>query len=624
MFYSHWIRPADLLPWRAPIREPGTQEMERRLAAIVCADVAGYSRMMGADEAGTHAAFKAHRSAIYPIILNHGGRIVKNTGDGFLLEFPSIVGAIESAIAMQTLMAERNNHLPADRVMQFRMGVHMGDVISDEDEVFGDGVNIAVRLEAVAAPGGVAVSAKAHGEASKHLSVTLVDAGSHRFKNIEETVHVWTWEPGGSDRSGREPRGTSLPAQYRTAIVGVLPFANLSDAADEYFSDGLTEDLIHALSLQSFFRVLSRSSSFSFKGKNLGTRLIAREIDATYLIQGSVRRAGSKIRVTAELIAPENGEQLWAGRYDRDLGDLFAMQDEITTHLCAALAPEIYRAEASTPARSTSTDLTAWDRFLRGLAHYYQPTKKDYETSIGLFREAIALDPALSIARAYLATILVQGVQFGWIKSTRDLWSEAMNLAEESVRLDPRSSFAFALLAYVQAMEGNYDAAMNAARKAVELNPYDMGARGVLGICHFVIGEHRQAIELFSTAFQRGNSDPRFQWPALNAFSHYLLGQYDASLSWAREALYLNPNHLQVLAVRAAALAQLGRSEEAKQAAELLLNSFPGLTVERHLRNFRWKTPADTAHYRDGLMKAGVPSTKLALVESAQKRTANS
>ena len=599
--------------------------MERRLAAIVCADVAGYSRMMGADEEGTHAAFKAHRSAIFPIILNHGGRVVKNTGDGFLLEFPSIVGAMESAIATQALMAERNNHLPTDRVMQFRLGVHMGDVIADEDEVFGDGVNIAVRLEAVATPGGVAVSAKAYHEASKHLSVTLVDAGSHRFKNIEETINVWTWEPGGSDARGREPRNTSnLPAQYRTAIVGVLPFANLSDAADEYFSDGLTEDLIHALSLQSFFRVLSRSSSFSFKGKNLGTRLIAREIDATYLIQGSVRRAGSKIRVTAELIAPENGEQLWAGRYDRDLGDLFAMQDEITTHLCAALAPEIYRAEASVPARSTSTDLTAWDRFLRGLAHYYQPTKKDYEASIALFREAIALDPALSIARAYLATILVQGVQFGWIKSTRDLWSEAMNLAEESVRLDPRSSFAFSIVAYVHAMEGNHDSAMNAARKAVELNPYDMGARGVLGICHLCIGEHRQAIELFSTAFQRGNSDPRYQWPGVSAFSHYLLGQYDASLSWAREALYLNPNHLQVLAVRAAALAQLGRSEEAKQAAELLLSSFPGLTVERHLRNFRWKTPADTAHYRDGLLKAGVPSTKLALVESAQKRTANS
>ena len=598
--------------------------MERRLAAIVCADVAGYSRMMGADEAGTHAAFKAHRSAVYPVILNHGGRIVKNTGDGFLLEFPSIVGAIESAIAMQTLMAERNGHLPADRVMQFRLGVHMGDVMADEDEVFGDDVNIAVRLETVAVPGGVAVSGKAYGEAGKHLSATFVDSGNHHLKNIAEPINVWTWKPAGSD-AGREPRDTSnLPAQYRTAIVGVLPFANRSDSADEYFSDGLTEDLIHALSLQSFYRVLSRNSTFSFKGKNLSARLIAREIDATYLIQGSVRRAGTKIRVTAELIAPESGEQLWTGRYDRDMGDLFAMQDEITTSLSAALAPEIYRAEASAPARSSSTDLTAWDRFLRGLSHYYQQTKADFEASIGLFREAIVLDPALSIARAYLATILVQGVQYGWIRSTRELWTEAMDLAESSVRLDPRSSFAFSILSYVHAMEGNYEAAMEAAKKAVKLNPYDMGARGVLGICHLVIGEHRQAIELFSTAVQRGNSDPRYKWAALNTFSHYLLGQYDASLSWAREALYMNPNHLQVLAVRSAALAQSGRTEEAAKAVEVLLSSFPGFTVERHLRNFRWKTPADIAHYRAGLLKAGLPSTKLTLVESGSRRTANS
>jgi len=597
--------------------------MERRLAAIVCADVAGYSRMMGADEEGTHAAFKAHRSAIYPIILNHGGRVVKNTGDGFLLEFPSIVGAIESAIAVQMLMVERNNQLPADRVMQFRLGVHMGDVIADEDEVFGDGVNIAVRLESVAAPGGVAVSEKAYHEAGKHLGVSLVDAGSHRFKNIDEPVKVWTWKPGGPDAPVHEPRSaTNLPPQYRTAIVGVLPFTNLSDGADEYFSDGLTEDLIHALSLQSLYRVLSRNSTFSFKGMNLSTRLIAREIDATYLIQGSVRRGGNKIRVTAELIAPENGEQLWAGRYDRDIGDLFAMQDEITTSLSAALAPEIFRAEASAPARSSSTDLTAWDRFLRGLSHYYLHTKADFETAIALFREAIAFDPTLAIARAYLATVLVQGVQYGWIKSTRQVWSEAMSLAEASVRLDPRSSFAFSILSYMHAMEGNYEAAQSAATRAVKLNPYDMGARGVLGISHLVIGEHRQAIELFSTAVQRGNSDPRYKWAALNAFSHYLLGQYDASLSWAREALYLNPNHLQVLAVRAAALAQSGRSEEAAKAAEVLLTSFPGLTVERHLRNFRWKNPADIAHYREGLLKAGVPSTRLTLVQTAPKRTA--
>jgi TolB-like protein/class 3 adenylate cyclase len=599
--------------------------MERRLAAIVCADVAGYSRMMGADEAGTHATFKAHRTAIYPIILNHGGRLVKNTGDGFLLEFPSIVGAIEAAVAMQMMMAERNHHLPADRMMQFRMGIHMGDVMADEDEVFGDDVNIAVRLESVAAPGGVAVSGKAYGEAGKRLSVPLLDAGPYRFKNIEEPVSVWTWEPEGADHRSRETKDpANLPAQYRTAIVGVLPFANLSESADEYFSDGLTEDLIHALSLQSFYRVLSRNSTFSFKGKNLSTRLIAREIDASYLIQGSVRRAGSKIRVTAELIAPENGEQLWTGRYDRDIGDLFAMQDEITTSLSAAIAAEIYRAEASAPPRVSSNDLTAWDRFLKGLSHYYLQTKADFETSIGLFKEAIALDPTLSIARAYLATIMMQSIQFGWIKSTRELWTTAMDLAESSVRLDPRSSFAFQIVAYLHALEGHYEVAMDAANRAVGLNPYDMGARGVLGFCYFYAGEHRQAIELISMAAQRGNSDPRYQWAAVNAFSHYLVGQYDASLSWAREQLYLNPNHLQALAIRAAALAQLGRAEEAANATEVLLHNYPSFNVERHLSNFHWKKPDDIAHYRDGLAKAGLPSARLTLVESSPKLAADS
>lgn len=596
--------------------------MERRLAAIVCADVAGYSRMMGSDEAGTHAAFKAHRSAINPIILNHGGRVVKNTGDGFLLEFPSIVGATEAAIAMQVLMAERNHHLPADRAMQFRLGIHMGDVIADEGEVFGDDVNIAVRLESVASPGGFAISTKAYKEASKHLTVPLVDGGNHRFKNIKDPVGVFTWSPEGA-QAAQVMDVPALAQQYRTAIVGVLPFANLSDAQDEYFSDGLTEDLIHALSLQSFYRVLSRNSTFTYKGKNASTRVIAREIDATYLIQGSVRRAGAKIRVTAELIAPETGEQLWTGRYDRDIGDLFAMQDEITTNLSAAIATEIVRAEASAPARPT-TDVTAWDRFLKGLSHYYRQTKEDLSTAVDLFREAIALDPKLSIAHAYLATIQIQSIQFGWVKGTREMWTEAMRLAETSVRLDPRSSFAFSILSWAHAMEGHDEAAMDAAKRAVALNPYDMGARGVLGICHFVIGEHRQAIELFSMAAQRDNSDPRYQWAALNAFSHYLVGQYDATLSWAREQLYVNPNHMQALAIRAAALAQLGRTGEASEATSVLMGNYPTLNVDRHLRNFHWRRLEDIAHYREGLLKAGVPASKLTLVQSDIRRAAES
>ena len=268
--------------------------------------------------------------------------LVKNTGDGFLLEFPSIVGAVEAAIAMQTLMAERNHHLPADRAMQFRLGIHMGDVIADEDEVFGDDVNIAVRLEAVARPGGFAISAKAHREASKHLTVA---AGRCRQPPLQEhrgSDRGLDLGAGRRRRSRREPRKSSACRRNTAPRSSACCRSPISATPDEYFSDGLTEDLIHALSLQSFYRVLSRNSTFAFKGKNMSTRLIAREIDATYLIQGSVRRAGAKIRVTAELVAPENGEQLWTGRYDRDIGDLFAMQDEITTNLSAAIATEIY------------------------------------------------------------------------------------------------------------------------------------------------------------------------------------------------------------------------------------------------------------------------------------------
>ena len=331
------------------------------------------------------------------------------------------------------------------------------------------------------------MSAKAYSEASKHLSVTLVEAGSHRFKNIDEPVDVWTWEPDGRPRPGTEG-ATDLPAQYRTAIVGVLPFANLSDSADEYFSDGLTEDLIHALSLQSFYRVLSRNSTFAFKGRNLSARLIAREIDATYLIQGSVRRSGSKIRVTAELIAPEKGEQLWTGRYDRNMGDLFALQDEITTDLSAALAPEIYRAEASAPARSSSTDLTAWDRFLRGLSHYYRQTKPDFEAAIARFREAIALDPGLAIARAYLGTILVQGVQYGWIKSTQRIVGRGDGTRRK--QRPARSPFILCvfdpgLCAGDRGRLRGRDGGGQSGRS--KLNPYDMGACGVLGFCHLVV-----------------------------------------------------------------------------------------------------------------------------------------
>jgi adenylate cyclase len=586
--------------------------MKRRLTAIVCADVVGYSKMMGADEAGTLASLKAHRAALDPVILNHGGRIVKTTGDGLLLEFPSIVSAVNAAIELQRLMALRNEQLPDDRRMRFRLGVHMGDVIVDEDDLFGDGVNVAARIEPMAPSGGIAISDKAYAEVRRHIDLVFDNTGVHSLKNIQEVMKVWAWSPEPSaPLTASISRSSDAKPKGGMAVVGVLPFENHNaNKEDEYFSDGMTEDLINALSRQSIFRVLGRQSTFSFKGRNDNLRLIARELDATYIVRGSIRRATGRIRVSAELIAPENGQQLWSERYDRELDDLFAIQDEITTSLAACIAPEVQRAETRNRVRLTDAEQSAWDCFLRGAWHWYAASNKDLAQSAVWFRKAIEQDPSLASARAWLAIAQVHGVQVGIVRSTRELWSEALQLTQEAVRLDQRNPLAFAAFAFVNAFAGNHDGAIEAGEHAVELNVHDAVLRGILGQCYFTAGDHLRALDLFSAAMQLSPNNPDlYHWAAMSAFDHFLLGNYDAALSWSRKALYGNAGHLQVLGVRAAALAELGRNDEAAKGAEEFMSRAPGITVERHLKNFRWKNPADVARYRDGLARAGVPMT---------------
>ncbi len=583
--------------------------MERRLTAIVCADVVGYSGMMEADEAGTLSSLKAHRAALDPIILNHGGRIVKTTGDGLLLEFPSVVMAVNAAIEVQILMLSRNAQLPGDRHMRFRIGAHMGDVIADEDDLFGDGVNIAARIEPLAPPGGIAISDKAYAEVKRHIKVTFNSAGAHALKNIREPVKIWAWRPDAATTAAPASKTTKIGASDELAVVGVLPFENRSASGeDEYFSDGMTEDLINALSRQAIFRVLGRHSTFQFKGRSDNVRLIARELDATYIVRGSVRRAASKVRVTAELLAPETGEQLWSARYDRNIDDIFAIQDEITSGLAACIAPEINRAESRTRARLTEAELSAWDCFLKGLWHYYAASNDDLLRATTWFRRASELDPASATPKAWLAIVMVHAVQVGASRSTRELWSEALQLAQQAVRLDGRSQTAFVALAFVNAFSGEYDAGIEAGEHAIKLDVHEPGARFVLGQSYFTAGEHARALEMFSTAMRLNPNHPDlYHWAAMSAFSHFLLGNCDAALSWARKALYGNAGHLQVLGVRAAALSVLGRRNEATKAAADFMSHAPGLTVERHVRNFRWKNPADIARYRDGLAGAGVP-----------------
>jgi adenylate cyclase len=440
-------------------------------------------------------------------------------------------------------------------------------------------------------------------KAGKRLSVALADAGPYRFKNIEEPIQVWSWQPAGSDarrpcaQTSNETSVTNLPAQYRTAIVGVLPFANLSESAGRVFfrraDRGPDPRAFTAIVLPGAEPQLD----VLVQGQNVSTRLIAREIDASYLIQGSVRRAANKIRVTAELIAPETGEQLWTGRFDRDIGDLFAMQDELTTSLSAAIAAEIYRAEASAPPRSSSNDLTAWDRFLKGLSYYYLQTQADLETSISCSRK-----PSRSIRRCRSRAPISppsrsRAIQFGWIKEhARSVGSRNEPRGEQR---PARSPFVLCvqILAYLHAAEGHYEAAMDAAKRAVGLNPYDMGARGVLGICHLVSGEHRHADRtVYDGGAERQQRSPVSMGgrervrplPARAVRCFAVLG--------ARAALYQSQYASGTRDPRGGARpigTNFGGGNGGRGSAQQL----PSLTVERHLRNFHWKMPEDIAHY---------------------------
>lgn len=584
--------------------------MERRLAAVVFADVVGYSKMMGADEAGTLASLKAHRAALDPLILNHGGRIVKTTGDGLLLEFPSIVGAVAAAIKIQRLMTARNAGLSLERRMRFRLGVHLGDVIVDEGDLFGEAVNIAARIEPMAPSGGIAISDRAYRDVRGYLDeVVFDDTGVHSLKNIQSPMKIWAWRPDAEKSAASLGNAPNPVSKVGIAVVGVLPFENLSgDKDDEYFSDGMTEDLINAMSRQDVFRVLSRQSTFHFKERKGDLRLIARELDATYLVRGSVRRMANKVRVVAELIIAETGKQLWSERFDRELSDLLTIQDEIATCLAACISPEIDKAETQIRARLTNAELSGWDHYLKGLFHWYAASNVDFELAISCFRKAIEQDPELAEARSWLAIALVHSVQVGLTRSTRELWSEAMQLAQQAVRVDKQSPLAFGALAFVNAFAGNHDAAIEAGERALELNVHASTVRGVLGQCYFTAGDHVRALELFSTALQLSpNNHEAYHWAAMSAFSHFLLGNHDAALSWTRKALYGNPDHLQVWGVRAAALAELGRVDEAARAAGEFIARAPDLTVERHVRNFRWKQAHDVVRYRDALARAGVP-----------------
>ena len=593
----------------SPVAHRYTQNMPegttRKLAAIVSADVAGYSRLMGQDEDGTLAALKAHRNAIDPVIFNHGGHIVKTTGDGMLLEFASVVAAVEAALAAQTIMAERNATLPDERRMHFRMGLHLGEVLVDGGDIFGDAVNIAARLQEAAEPGGISLSGAARDAVQQRIEAPLVDLGETDFKNIAAPVRHWRVDMGRSQSAALS--AAAAQAQLERTALAVLPFDDLSaDSEQNYFADGITEDIITALSRIPGLRVIARNSTFAYKGQAKDVRLIAIELDARYVLEGSVRKGGKRVRINAQLIDAVSGQHIWAERYDRDLDDIFEVQDDITANIVGRTAPEIWRAEGERVRHHNVAQLDAWDLILRARAAYNLATKEGFEQAEELCRRAIEQDPNYALAYTLLSNTQFQLLVFGYRRGGSAEWNEVLAHCETGSRLDPDEVVWYAI---VLAHMGEYDKALAFAKRGADLNPSFATADYALGSAFFRDGQYEAAVGSLEKALRLSANNPyNYQVATLLGYTHYSLRNHEAALSWADEALRMAPTFTQAQGLRAAALSQLDRIDEAKTAIDRFLEMIPNGTAERVARNYRLRKQEDVAHYRDGLIKAGLPA----------------
>jgi len=419
----------------------------RRLAAILAADIAGYSRLMGADEVGTVQALREHRATADPLIAQHDGRIVKTTGDGFLIEFSSVVGTVECALGLQRLAAERNAGTPAERRMEWRIGVHLGDVLIEGDDILGDGVNIAARLEGIAEPGGICISEDAFRQVRGKIEAEFADLGEQSLKNIARPLRVYRVELAAGTKQAVTPP-IALPLPDKPSIA-VLPFANMSgDPEQEYFADGMVEEIITALSRIRWLFVIARNSSFTYKGQAVDVKQVGRELGVRYVLEGSVRKGSGRVRITALLIEAETGTHLWAERFDGALEDVFDLQDKVAVSVAGVIEPALRAAETRRSAARPMADLGAYDLYLRALAVFYPVTKERVFAALTLFERAIEIDRHYGLALAWAAVCHMALVRDGWAEAPETSRRKAIELARQALEVgenDPRILDRFSL-----------------------------------------------------------------------------------------------------------------------------------------------------------------------------------
>jgi adenylate cyclase len=581
------------------------------MAAILAADVAGYSRLMGADEEGTLARLKAHRRELVdPKIAEHRGRIVKTTGDGMLVEFASVVDAVRCAVDVQRGMAERNTDVPPDRRIEFRVGINLGDIIIDGDDIHGDGVNIAARLEALAEPGGICISQTVLNHARDKVSFEVEDAGEQTLKNIARPVHVYRIIV---DPSRRQPTPSARPALALPdkPSIAVLPFTNLSgDPEQDYFADGIVEDIITALSRVHWLFVIARNSSFTYKGKAVDVKQVGRELGVRYVLEGSVRKASDRVRITGQLVDAMTGAHVWADHFDGALDDIFDLQDRVTASVVGIIEPKLRHAEMERARRKPTENLDAYDLYLRAQAQFIVSHEGNRE-ALRLLRRAIEIDPQYAAPYGLAAWCYVMQKARGWVFPSDPALAEGIRLAKLAASLGQDDSETLWMAGHTLAlMNGDLEGGIALIDRALALNPNSANAWRASGLVHAFRGDTELAAAHLDRSARFSPMDMFAYVDSIGfVYAHFMAGRYEEASDWCDKTFHQQPDYPTALRMKAATCGLLGRLEEGHIWVERLLAVNPDTTVSsmRLLYGVFMKNPGCLEAFLDGLRKAGLP-----------------
>ena len=585
------------------------QKVKRKLVAILSADVKGYSRLMGEDEVGTIRTLNAYKQLIAGFIQHHNGRVVDAPGDNVLADFASVVDAVECAVEIQMELKTRNADLPENRRMESRIGVNLGDVIEEKGNIFGDGVNIAARLESLSEVGGICISGTAFDQVENKLELGYEYLGEQTVKNIKKAVRVYRvlMEP---DQAGKMIGGERLKPKHfpDKPSIAVLPFDNLSgDSKQDYFADGIVEDIITVLSKFRWFLVIARNTTFKYKGRSVDVKQIARELDVRYLLEGSVPKAGSRVRITAQLINAVTGGHIWAERYDRELTNVFAVQDEITESVVTSIQPELDRAEVMRARQKLPGNLDAWDCVLHGRWLVLGLTKENNSEARCFFEKALELEPNYVPALSALAYSHFSDLFFGWSQAPMQSIGKASELIERASRLDESDPWVQCIIGLKHFILREIDKAILHIDKAIDLNPSFALAHGYLGVALAYGGEPEAAIAEAQKAICLSPRDPElFHFLLGIGTAHFVAGRYEDAAEWAKKVIQERPDVPSGHRLLAASYGQLGKTDAAKMALEGVLRLVPGLSVDLVGKTIFFKIPEHSGRFIEGLRKAGL------------------